>query len=76
MAAQRKAPKVRMVCEKCRSEEVTRDAWAEWGADEQKWVLGTVYDHTFCHNCQERTHIKQIRIRRRRSGTKAPDVIT
>ena len=41
-------PKVRMVCERCGSEEVLRDAWAEWDVDGQEWVLQNVFDHSVC----------------------------
>jgi hypothetical protein len=48
---------LRMTCEKCGSTRVTRDAWAEWREDEQAWVLGTVFDHAFCHACERKTRI-------------------
>lgn len=51
---------VRMVCEECSSEHVTRDAWAEWDADQQEWVLGAVYDYAFCHDCEAETHILEV----------------
>ena len=43
---------VRMVCGKCSSEQVTRDAWAEWDAAIQQWVLGALFDYAYCHRCQ------------------------
>ena len=49
-----------MVCEKCRSELVTRDAWAEWDTDAQDWTLGAVYDYAYCHNCQGDTQIEEV----------------
>lgn len=51
-----------MVCEKCRSELVTRDAWAEWDVDDQEWVLGAVYDYAYCHECQGDARIEDIAI--------------
>ena len=54
---------VRMVCEKCRSELVTRDAWAEWDVDEQEWVLGAVYDYAYCHECQADAHIEDVALK-------------
>ena len=48
-----------MVCEKCGSTHVTRDAWAEWDEDEQDWVLGAVFDYAFCHDCQRDAHIDE-----------------
>ena len=50
---------VRMVCEKCGSELVTRDAWAEWNVDHQQWVLGAAYDYSFCHTCEGETRIME-----------------
>ena len=52
-----KKQQLRMTCEKCGSTRVTCDAWAEWGEDEQAWVLGTVFDHAFCHACERKTRI-------------------
>jgi len=50
------------VCEICLGNTVTRDAWAEWDADEQNWVLGAVYDYAFCHDCQEETHLVEVEL--------------
>lgn len=47
----------RKVCERCGSEMVTRDAWAEWNVERQEWVLSAVFDYAFCHNCASRTDI-------------------
>jgi len=49
--------RLRMACERCGSPRVTRDAWAEWREEEQAWVLGTVFDHAFCHACERKTRI-------------------
>jgi hypothetical protein len=51
---------LRMVCEECGSEDVTRDAWAAWDAGTQQWVLGAVYDYAFCHKCQAGTNIDEV----------------
>ncbi|WP_305097880.1 hypothetical protein [Croceibacterium aestuarii] len=59
MAQRREEPKVRMVCEDCGSEEVTRDAWAEWNVDMQHWQLGAVFDYAYCHRCQANAHIEE-----------------
>ena len=59
MADRKKEPKLRMVCEKCGSTHVTRDAWAEWDEDEQDWVLAAVFDYAFCHDCQRDAHIDE-----------------
>lgn len=60
MAEPKEEPKLRIVCEKCGSTRVTRDAWAEWDEAGQDWVLGAVYDYAFCHRCEAETHIEEL----------------
>lgn len=60
--------RVRMVCETCGSELVTRDAWAEWAVDAQDWTLGAVYDYAFCHSCEADTHIAEVALDRGGQG--------
>ncbi len=48
---------VRMACDRCGSPRVTRDAWAEWSTEAQEWVLGTLFDHAFCHACERKARI-------------------
>lgn len=48
---------LRMTCGKCGSDEVTRDAWAEWNVAAQGWGLGAMFEHAFCHRCQAATRI-------------------
>jgi len=43
-------PKVQMICEKCGSTQVLRDAWAEWDVESQEWVLQNVFDHAVCES--------------------------
>ena len=62
MVEQGERPKLRMVCGTCGSTLVTRDAWAEWDADEQDWVLGAAYDYSFCHFCEGETRIQELPI--------------
>lgn len=45
-------PRIKMVCSHCGSEEVKRDAWAEWDTEKQDWVLSSIYDHTYCEGCE------------------------
>jgi hypothetical protein len=44
-------PLRRMVCSKCGSERITRDADALWDMKLQDWVLGDVYDA--CGGCKD-----------------------
>ncbi len=34
-------------CSVCGSDRVSRDAWADWDAERQRWVLGAVFDDGF-----------------------------
>jgi len=45
--------KVRMVCTKCGSTEVRRNAEAVWNYDTQDWEMVVVFDYTTCENCGE-----------------------
>jgi hypothetical protein len=45
--------KVKMVCSNCGSDEVVKDAWAEWDTEKQEWILQNVFDDTFCNSCEE-----------------------
>ena len=49
---QAKQPKIKIVCAHCGSEEVFRDAWAEWDIANQEWVLQNVFDAGYCNNCE------------------------
>lgn len=51
---------VAFACRSCGSTHVTRDAWAEWDTDLQEWVLGAVYDHAYCHDCDDDTRLIRI----------------
>lgn len=52
--------RVTFVCERCGSDLVTRDGWAEWDVHQQDWVLGAAYDYSFCHSCDEETHLLEV----------------
>lgn len=54
------AGKVRMVCRECGSDEVTRDAWAAWDADAQRWALSATFDYAFCHHCMTDAKIEEV----------------
>ena len=40
-----------MICRACGSDEVSRDAWADWDTGKQEWVLRCAFDAGFCHRC-------------------------
>lgn len=54
------AEKVRMVCGHCGSDEVTRDAWAAWDAEAQRWALSATFDYGFCHRCMTDAKIEEV----------------
>ena len=43
--------RIAIICGTCGSNEVSRDAWANWDIGEQEWTLGSVFDQGFCHRC-------------------------
>jgi len=53
-------PPVRYACCRCGGTNVTLDAWAEWDADVQAWVMASVYDHAYCHDCDDETRLDEI----------------
>lgn len=42
-------------CNHCHGTNVRVDAWAEWDADNQKWVLGETFQQAFCCDCDGET---------------------
>jgi hypothetical protein len=50
------------LCERCGSDLVTLDAWAEWNIELQEWVLGATYDQAFCHKCEGETHLVEVEL--------------
>ena len=51
--------KVEMICERCRSTNVMRDAWAVWDTGTQSWHLGAVFDYAHCDNCERETNLEE-----------------
>lgn len=54
--------RVAYVCKHCGSDDVSRDAWADWDKREQKWVLRTVFDYAHCHPCDGETRLVEVEI--------------
>ena len=50
-------PKVRKVCKECGSDNVKKDAWAEWDENRQRWSLGETFQQEFCCDCDGETTI-------------------
>ena len=45
------------VCERCGSDEVLVDAWAEWSVENQSYQLSELLDHAECEACGGETDI-------------------
>lgn len=43
--------RIRMICPKCGSAEVLRDAYASWDEDAQAWALSATFDDFTCGGC-------------------------
>jgi hypothetical protein len=48
------------VCNVCGGNDVSRDAWADWDAGTQDWVLRTAFDHAHCHTCEFETRLVEV----------------
>jgi hypothetical protein len=51
-----------MICSECGSDDVSRDAWADWDTGKQEWVLGAVFDYAHCHKCDCETSIIEVEL--------------
>lgn len=54
------AKPIAILCETCRSDDVSRDAWGDWNIAAQTWVLRTVFDHSYCHACDEESNLIEV----------------
>ena len=52
--------KVKIVCSKCGSDNILKDAWTIWDVEQQEWVLHSVYDTVYCEDCEEETDGEEI----------------
>ncbi len=52
-----------MVCGTCGSDEVSRDAWANWNVPKQEWELGPVLDYAHCHRCDDETRLIEVELK-------------
>lgn len=49
-----------MVCSRCGSDDLSRDAWADWDIGKQAWVLRCAFDYAHCHKCDGETSIMEV----------------
>jgi hypothetical protein len=54
--------RIAIVCGNCGSDEVGRDAWANWDTREQTWVLGAVFDYGHCHRCDGDSRLVEVEL--------------
>jgi hypothetical protein len=52
-----------IICNTCGSDEISRDAWANWDIRNQEWVLGAVFDDAQCHRCERETRLIEIELK-------------
>lgn len=51
---------ISIACSVCGSNNVSRDAWADWDVASQAWVLGALFDQGFCHRCEDEQNLLEI----------------
>lgn len=39
------------ICTSCGSDNIRVDAYGSWDSEKGKWILHSVYDETYCENC-------------------------
>jgi hypothetical protein len=54
--------RIAIVCGSCGSNEVSRDAWANWSVKMQQWELGSVFDYGHCHNCDGESRLVEVEL--------------
>ena len=52
--------KLNMICQICGSENVVKDALAEWDKEKQNWVLRAVLDNTNCEDCESEDCVEGV----------------
>ena len=54
--------RIAIVCGTCGSDNVSRDAWADWSVTTQQWELGTVFDYGHCHKCDGESQLVEVEL--------------
>ena len=54
--------RIAIICGTCGSDEVSRDAWANWDTVSQQWVLGSVFDYGHCHRCDCESRLVEVEL--------------
>ncbi len=50
----------KLVCAKCGSDEVVKDAYAQWNVDKQNWEIQNIFDMSFCEVCECECSIQEV----------------
>lgn len=56
--------RIAIVCGTCGSDEVSRDAWANWDVGTQQWVLGNIFDYGHCHRCDGERRLIEVELKK------------
>ena len=51
---------INMVCKTCSSDDVYRDAWANWDYSLQQWMLSQAFDNAWCEKCEDETNLIEV----------------
>ena len=62
------AKRVTYICGECGSSDVLMDAWAEWDARAQEWVLHDTLTNSFCGRCDGETRLIEIELETRQAA--------
>jgi hypothetical protein len=54
--------RIAIACGTCGSDEVSRDAWANWDTRGQEWMLGAVFDYGHCHRCGTESSLIEVEL--------------
>ena len=54
--------RIAFICNVCRSDDVSRDAWADWDTGAQQWVLRCAFDYAHCHRCDGETRLTAVEL--------------
>lgn len=55
--------RVTFVFNVCGSDDVSRDAWADWDTRSQQWVLRCTFNYAHCHRCDCETLLAEVELK-------------
>ena len=56
---------IEIVCSRCRSRDVRRDAFATWNTSAQEWELCAVFDQGYCEDCGGEARLDEVPLARK-----------